>query len=172
MTESPDGSRKLNMNGIMRMFAEMMKEHREEFGRILERQKEDHKREMQSVINSMGGRHADIHVLEEFTLKSMERFIYEYERELPEQREYISLRSKLGKIPYKQFECLGQLGSNEDIIEALKKKVVKIRVESAGSAGGLIKDQLKFKQNMDEEEAVEILFQEVEEILSYLPPHA
>eukprot|EP00924_Labyrinthula_sp_SR-Ha-C_P007807 augustus_masked-scaffold_28-processed-gene-3.91-mRNA-1 protein AED:1.00 eAED:1.00 QI:0/0/0/0/1/1/3/0/505 len=172
MTDSPDGSRKLNMNGVMRMFAEMMKEHREEFGKTLERQKEDHKKEMQSVINSMGGRHADTHVLEEFTLKSVNRFIYEYKRELPEQIEYISLRSKLGKIPYKQLGCLGQLSSNKVIIDALKKKVVKIRVESAGSAEGLIKDQLKFKQNIDEEEAVEILFQEVEEILSYLPLHA
>eukprot|EP00924_Labyrinthula_sp_SR-Ha-C_P014154 snap_masked-scaffold_77-processed-gene-0.34-mRNA-1 protein AED:1.00 eAED:1.00 QI:0/-1/0/0/-1/1/1/0/397 len=150
-----------NMAQVMKMFEE-----------ILLKQQEESQRRMEAMLNNFAGMQAEISTLESFTLRSMEKFIYQYERINEDQRKYVMLRQKLGKLVYKQMECLGCLGSNDEIINAIKKKIVRVKVEDAGSAEGLIRKQVVFKKEMDEEEAVEVLFQEVEEVLSLLPPES
>eukprot|EP00924_Labyrinthula_sp_SR-Ha-C_P000042 augustus_masked-scaffold_60-processed-gene-0.71-mRNA-1 protein AED:0.69 eAED:0.69 QI:0/-1/0/1/-1/1/1/0/2071 len=142
------------------------------FEEILLKQQEESQRRMEAMLNNFAGMQAEISILESFTLRSMEKFIYQYERINEDQRKYVMLRQKLGKLVYKQMECLGCLGSNDEIINAIKKKIVRLKVEDAGSAEGLIRKQVVFKKEMDEEEAVEVLFQEVEEVLSLLPPES
>eukprot|EP00924_Labyrinthula_sp_SR-Ha-C_P003349 augustus_masked-scaffold_15-processed-gene-6.56-mRNA-1 protein AED:1.00 eAED:1.00 QI:0/0/0/0/1/1/3/0/1302 len=147
-----------NMGQVMKMFEE-----------ILLKQQEESQRRMEAMLDNFAGMQAEISILESFTLRSMEKFIYQYERINENQRKYVMLRQKLGKLVYKQMECLGCLSSNDEIINAIKKKIIRLKVEDAGSAEGLIRKQVVFKKEMDEEEAVEVLFQEVEEVLSLLP---
>eukprot|EP00924_Labyrinthula_sp_SR-Ha-C_P003155 augustus_masked-scaffold_15-processed-gene-0.43-mRNA-1 protein AED:1.00 eAED:1.00 QI:0/0/0/0/1/1/2/0/2053 len=139
------------------------------FEEILLKQQEESQRRMEAMLDNFAGMQAEISILERFTLRSMEKFIYQYERISENQRKYVMLRQKLGKLVYKQMECLDCLSSNEEIIGAIKKKIIRLKVEDAGSAEGLIRKQVVFKKEMDEEEAVEFLFQEVEEVISLLP---
>eukprot|EP00924_Labyrinthula_sp_SR-Ha-C_P013616 snap_masked-scaffold_5-processed-gene-8.34-mRNA-1 protein AED:0.46 eAED:0.46 QI:0/-1/0/1/-1/1/1/0/784 len=150
-----------NMKQIMKMFEE-----------ILLKQEEYSQKKIKAIVQSLAGMNANIDTLESFSLKKMQKFVRQYEKQSKDTRKYINLKDKLETDVYSQLEYLGKTNSNEEIIEALKKKILEIKLRDVGSAEALLKQEVTFRNGIDEEEAVEILFREVDETLESLPEEA
>ena len=67
---------------------------------------------------------------------------------------------------------LKRLDSNETVIGYFKEKVENEKKKNLKEAWNLIETRVKYRSQMDEEDAVENLFGEVEEVLKTLPDDA
>eukprot|EP00924_Labyrinthula_sp_SR-Ha-C_P007853 snap_masked-scaffold_28-processed-gene-4.7-mRNA-1 protein AED:1.00 eAED:1.00 QI:0/0/0/0/1/1/2/0/228 len=99
-------------------------------------------------LNALAGRSIKMHTLMDFKLESLGKFIYEYETADEPTRESINLKGKLGINIYRRL--------GRDLVTAEK----------------LIEQSVRFNKDVSEEYTIEYLFQDVEEVLSYLPAEA
>eukprot|EP00924_Labyrinthula_sp_SR-Ha-C_P000397 snap_masked-scaffold_25-processed-gene-5.20-mRNA-1 protein AED:1.00 eAED:1.00 QI:0/-1/0/0/-1/1/1/0/208 len=78
----------------------------------------------------------------------------------------------LGEEVFKRLSNAGTVDSNESIIEAIKERIRSERSRTATNAVALIEKYVKFNTEIIEEDAIEAVFQDVEEVLTYLPSEA
>eukprot|EP00924_Labyrinthula_sp_SR-Ha-C_P002041 snap_masked-scaffold_90-processed-gene-0.30-mRNA-1 protein AED:1.00 eAED:1.00 QI:0/0/0/0/1/1/2/0/367 len=139
-----------NMGQIMKMFEE-----------ILSKQEEQSQKKIEAIVHSLAGMNANIEVLESFSSKKIKST-----------RKYINLKEKLETDVYSQLDYLWKINSSLEIVKALKKKILEIKLREVGSTEALLKQEVTFRSGIDEEEAVETLFREVAEALESLPEEA
>eukprot|EP00924_Labyrinthula_sp_SR-Ha-C_P012036 snap_masked-scaffold_26-processed-gene-2.24-mRNA-1 protein AED:1.00 eAED:1.00 QI:0/-1/0/0/-1/1/1/0/190 len=139
---------------------------------IIQTLTEENRVSMNMLTSRMAGCHARITTLEDLDMKSMEKFIYEVERLNPCTRKFIYLKEMLGEEVFKRLSNAGTIDSNESIIEAIKERIRSERSRTATNAVALIEKYVKFNTEIIEEDAIEAVFQDFEEALTYLPPEA
>eukprot|EP00924_Labyrinthula_sp_SR-Ha-C_P008557 augustus_masked-scaffold_32-processed-gene-3.36-mRNA-1 protein AED:1.00 eAED:1.00 QI:0/-1/0/0/-1/1/1/0/1737 len=139
---------------------------------IIQTLTEENRVSMNMLTSRMAGCHARITTLEDLEMRSMEKFIYEVERLNPCTRKFIYLKEMLGEEVFKRLSNAGTVDSNESIIEAIKERIRSERSRTATNAVALIEKYVKFNTEIIEEDAIEAVFQDVEEVLTYLPPEA
>eukprot|EP00924_Labyrinthula_sp_SR-Ha-C_P004280 snap_masked-scaffold_3-processed-gene-19.37-mRNA-1 protein AED:1.00 eAED:1.00 QI:0/0/0/0/1/1/2/0/643 len=172
-----------NMHMIFKLFEEVMLKTteaqqkmvnaiREENQRNMEQMNERSERRFELIADRMTGRMISIHLLKDFKVENLERFLYEYEVIDEDLKKFVNLKEKLGLSVFKRVNRMGKAESNETIIEAIEEKVKAEKVRHIAGAEKLIEKHVFFQKDIIEEEAVEYLFQDVEEILSVLPDEA
>eukprot|EP00924_Labyrinthula_sp_SR-Ha-C_P002389 snap_masked-scaffold_16-processed-gene-2.6-mRNA-1 protein AED:1.00 eAED:1.00 QI:0/-1/0/0/-1/1/1/0/2052 len=127
---------------------------------------------LELIADRMAGRTISIHALKDFKIENLERFLYEYEVIEKDLKKFVNLKEKLGLSVFKRLDRMGKAGSNEAIIDAIRSKVRAEKVRHLAGAEKLIERHVFFQRDVIEEEAVEYLFQDIEEILSVFPEDA
>eukprot|EP00924_Labyrinthula_sp_SR-Ha-C_P010167 snap_masked-scaffold_66-processed-gene-0.10-mRNA-1 protein AED:1.00 eAED:1.00 QI:0/-1/0/0/-1/1/1/0/314 len=139
---------------------------------IIQTLTEENRMSMNILTSRMAGCHARISTLEDLDMKSMEKFIYEVEHLNPCTRKFIYLKEMLGEEVFKRLSNAVTVDSNGSIIGAIKERIRSERSRTATNAVTLIEKYVKFNTEIIEEDAIEAVFQDVEEVLTYLPPEA
>eukprot|EP00924_Labyrinthula_sp_SR-Ha-C_P010537 snap_masked-scaffold_70-processed-gene-0.70-mRNA-1 protein AED:1.00 eAED:1.00 QI:0/-1/0/0/-1/1/1/0/177 len=70
------------------------------------------------------------------------------------------------------MEALGKTVSNESIIKYLKEKLKKNKIREDLTIGEMIKKYVEFIEDIEPEEAVELIFIKVSKLVAELPPSA
>eukprot|EP00924_Labyrinthula_sp_SR-Ha-C_P010250 augustus_masked-scaffold_23-processed-gene-1.44-mRNA-1 protein AED:1.00 eAED:1.00 QI:0/0/0/0/1/1/2/0/572 len=133
---------------------------------------EENRMSMNILTSRMAGYHARVITLEDLDMKSMEKFIYEVKRLNPCTRQFIYLKEMLCEEVFKRLSNAGTVDSNESIIEAIKERIRSERSRAAMNAVALIEKYVKFNTEIIEEDVIEAVFQDFEEVFTYLPPEA
>eukprot|EP00924_Labyrinthula_sp_SR-Ha-C_P011497 augustus_masked-scaffold_46-processed-gene-1.118-mRNA-1 protein AED:1.00 eAED:1.00 QI:0/0/0/0/1/1/5/0/546 len=81
----------------------------------------------------------------------------------------VRLRQRLNQKTYYQIESCGKAGWNERIIDFLKGILYDDEIENCSTAADLISKNLVFDTTVKQDQAVEVLFREVKDILTRLP---
>eukprot|EP00924_Labyrinthula_sp_SR-Ha-C_P001778 snap_masked-scaffold_64-processed-gene-0.73-mRNA-1 protein AED:1.00 eAED:1.00 QI:0/-1/0/0/-1/1/1/0/352 len=110
--------------------------------------------------------------LNSLNVGDIEDFLFQYERLTEEQKSLISVAQKLSRKVFQHLKFLGKTDSDQDIIKYLKDKVQQEKRKDLKSAEDLIKKYIYFNEDILEEEAIVIMFKEVDELLDIMPPGA
>eukprot|EP00924_Labyrinthula_sp_SR-Ha-C_P010525 augustus_masked-scaffold_70-processed-gene-0.101-mRNA-1 protein AED:1.00 eAED:1.00 QI:0/0/0/0/1/1/3/0/726 len=110
--------------------------------------------------------------LNSLNVGDIEDFLFQYERLTEEQKSLISVAQKLSRKVFQHLKFLGKTDTDQDIIKYLKEKIQQEKTRDLKSAEDLIKKYIYFNEDILEEQAIFIMFKEVDELLDIMPPGA
>eukprot|EP00924_Labyrinthula_sp_SR-Ha-C_P016187 snap_masked-scaffold_4-processed-gene-21.51-mRNA-1 protein AED:1.00 eAED:1.00 QI:0/-1/0/0/-1/1/1/0/2106 len=150
-----ENNRPLNAAQVTKMFEELSAQQLTSFSEIIK-----------GILNRS---QIETKQLEDFEPQNIERFLHEYDRLAPKQQQLVDLTQRLGKRVHYHMKCLKKLGSNVIVVGYLTEKMYEQKLRNFETVADLIKEHISFDMDVREEEAVEVLFSKVKELLERLP---
>eukprot|EP00924_Labyrinthula_sp_SR-Ha-C_P002457 maker-scaffold_16-augustus-gene-5.18-mRNA-1 protein AED:0.67 eAED:0.67 QI:0/0/0/1/0.5/0.33/3/0/2013 len=108
----------------------------------------------------------DLKVLER---KNVEKFIYQYERLSLQQKRDINLTQFVDLDLFIHLRRLDVTRTNEDLVDYLKILLLEMKEQALEEAEVMIAKHVKYNFKLREEDAIKILFSEVQEIIKLQP---
>eukprot|EP00924_Labyrinthula_sp_SR-Ha-C_P016108 snap_masked-scaffold_4-processed-gene-19.21-mRNA-1 protein AED:1.00 eAED:1.00 QI:0/-1/0/0/-1/1/1/0/450 len=152
---SDNSERSLNQAQLSRLSTELSKQQLTQFSEIIN-----------GILDKS---QVEIGQLQSFDEEEMLRFIHEYEKLDPKQRKLVRLRQRLNEKNYYHIESCGKINSNEQIVNFLKALLYDEKIKECATAADLIAKNIKFDNSVKEEQAVEVMFRQIKDLLARLP---
>eukprot|EP00924_Labyrinthula_sp_SR-Ha-C_P000391 augustus_masked-scaffold_25-processed-gene-5.42-mRNA-1 protein AED:0.95 eAED:0.95 QI:0/-1/0/1/-1/1/1/0/807 len=111
----------------------------------------------------------DLKVLER---KNVEKFVYQYERLSLQQKRDINLTQFVDLDLFIHLRRLDVTRTNEDLVDYLKILLLEMKEQALEEAEVMIAKHVKYNFKLREEDAIKILFSEVQEIIKLQPSTA
>eukprot|EP00924_Labyrinthula_sp_SR-Ha-C_P005585 snap_masked-scaffold_140-processed-gene-0.3-mRNA-1 protein AED:1.00 eAED:1.00 QI:0/-1/0/0/-1/1/1/0/212 len=140
--------------------------------KMLQELNEDHMKILTTLMGTLVNQTPEIEELGDSSVEGIEKFLYQYERLSDHQKTVVKLKQRISFKVYEAMEALGKTVSNESIIKYLKEKLKKNKIREDLTIGEMIKKYVEFREDIEPEEAVELVFIKVSKLVAELPSSA